>query len=337
MENEYKFMLIDGSYFLTRYFMASRYNDDFCKESLSRMFFYGIAKYLRDYHSADKIIIAWDRWSPDVEGYFRSAIINEYKGDRVYETEEGQKQLEEQLAKDQEKSEEEKKAELEAYELNVKLNKIKSQAKYWIIDQFKRFGIPSFYKPGYEADDIAKVFSDYLEDDDRKSCIVSVDSDWDYLINKNVDHVHPKTGKVVTYNNIMEQEEWVPKKLDISLYKFKSFIDSLYGSHNHIIESHNAETTMCQPHEVVIGSILKGEDKFIGDKGLFEANMKSFEIENFPEFDKLQKMMYFIDKTGEIAPSNEFANFSLLNGLGIQEAYYSRFVSTLDTRLYCGT
>ena len=318
--SKYKYAIFDAQYILTRNFKAMQNQEYFSQETLARSFFWSIAKYIREMVDAEKVVCLWDKWP-----YHSTTLLgDEYKGDRYYASEEELEGLD--PVKDKE--------EIERIENELRINKIKQGAKYWIINAFNDLGILSFIKSGYEADNFAYVIAQHLKDDDKKSIIISRDSDWKYLISKNVDYAHDKTGETWTLED-MEKE--IPEGLDISLYLYKSVIDSLYGSHNNIQRTLKEELPSNASQVDIIRSALNGEMKYFNsdeDLKQFQLNLSTFTVENYPEYENVKKMMYYLDKSGRIMSTDEFNQFRLMNNFQVSDSYYRTFSSLLNKDLY---
>lgn len=316
---DYKYAIFDAQYFLTRNFMAMKNAPYLSEDELVKSFFYSIAKYLRDFVSADKVICLWDKWP-----YYSTTLLGDtYKGDRYYASEDELEGL------DPEKDKEE----IERIEFELRVNKIKQNSKYWIINNLDKLGIVSFLKSGYEADNFAYIISKHLMSDDRKSVIISIDSDWKYLISEKVDYAHSKTGEIITLEDMNKE---IPEGLDISLYKYKSIIDSLYGSHNNMLRSLRTDLTSFNIKDC-IESVLKGELTYFNSENeleLFNKNLSSFNIDDYPEIDKVRKMMYYLDKKGSIMDESEYSNFRIFNNFKVSSDYYKSFSNSLNKSLY---
>lgn len=342
---DYKYLIFDGQYILTRNFYAllPRYRrveslidssgfpvlDDDGKlvtysvstltwQEIAKLFIYTIAKFTRDIANCRKLIILFDK-SP----YHKNLFVEGYKGSRTYVTEDDLLDIDKELYPlDYAKVEE-----------DIRVNNLKQEAKSWLVDNLGKIGMQVYMHPGYEADDLAYIISNYLKTDDQKSAIVSKDNDWTYLINENVDFLEP-TGKVYQYKDrYCEVETNVPKEYNLSLYQYKSLIDSLHSSHNDLGVSITQEGTKL-PTNVLIESILSGDKTYVSDQQLLDSQLESFKVENYPEYSEVLEKITNLDKQGIILDENEFSKFASDNKLKISTNYYSTFIEYLDKTLY---
>lgn len=331
--NKYKYMLIDSSYLITRNISVLHKNyvgsgQEYTYGDVIKMFIWSINKLYRDYKiTADKVVLLWDLWGKD--GYHRSNMLKgEYKDDRVYITEED-------VAKETD-PEEKKKKEIEAYK-----NSTKQRAKYTIINELGKYGFTSFSSKSWEADDIAMIWSNLLhsvhEKDGLRSVIVSRDSDWKFWTSPYVDNFRLKVGnnpeKLVTYDDVMRED--FPQSFlgKLSLYDYKSMYDSIEGSHNNMRRTRidNVDTNF------LIYKILQGDKdvvKYFEDYDRYKLQLKTFRLNEFEGFDKVNNMFYYIDKSGKIGSVDEFRKFADENGIGISDSYYQKFINNLDPVLY---
>lgn len=323
--NKYRYNLIDGSYLITRNLSVLHYNylnsgQEYTSGDLIKMVIWSVNKLSRDCGiTADKVILLHDKWE-----YHRTKMLSgDYKDNRVYITDEDAAKIED--------PEEKKKAEIEAMK-----NRIKQQAKYKIISELGNYGIASFSKSGFEADDLSYIWSSLLYNSDKKSVITSRDSDWKFWTNPMVDNFRLGKGKLppelITYDDVMRSE--MPENLvgRLSLYDYKSYFDSIEGSHNNMRRTRKDKLKTND----IIEKILNGEDvrDLFDDYDRFKLQYSTFKVENFPEFDKVINMFYYIDKSGKISSAEEFRNFADTNGIGISNSYYQKFTNSLDPSLY---
>jgi hypothetical protein len=342
--DSYKYLVFDAQYFLTRNFKAlnrtceelpvldengnkvlSEDGTEITFESMTatsdtlvKSFFQSIVKFVRDTASCRKIVLLFDRWP-----YHKDQIVEEYKGSRFYATQEDLEAIDR-------KTEPLKYAEMEE---ELRRNKIKQDAKYFIISNFEQIGMKVYSRKGYEADDYAMLIAKYLENDNERSAVVSIDSDWDYFVNKNVDHIKPN-GTVIRYDDMIKNELTPNTNPDwnLSLYHYKAYVDSIYGSHNDLNGTLNDGVT--DSIKDLITQIKSGDFHNFKDKNLVIAQLKSFDVDHYPEIDKVHQSLWYMDKGGSIMSSSEFANFTIMNALGIRLDYYDKFVTMLDKTLY---
>ena len=142
--------------------------------------------------------------------------------------------LVEEMKKDPTKTEEEiNKAIDEAY-----INKVKLEAKKGLMYELDKFGIPCVGVSGWEFDDLAWLASCMLySEGGKKSIIITKDSDLQYSLSPTMDYFRIPTGgsepEIITYDQMYEK---IPHSLRgrISLYQYKSFLDSLGEGHKFV-------------------------------------------------------------------------------------------------------
>lgn len=345
MDKDYKYIAFDAQYFLHRNFAALKSRTaydmasyltkeegdptighiitkyEFTDMDLVKQFFWTIAKFIREQYTCSKIILLWDK-----PPYHKTKILPDYKGSRIHHC---QELLDEwDIEKDpigylQEKEE-------------YRVEKIKSSAKYYIINKLKDYGMISVIEDGYEADDLAWIFShlDEIENSDQKSAICSVDSDWHYWISKNVDYLHFNNGEVWTYDDVENDCDRLPEKLGLSIFEAKKYMDSLFYSHNDL-----KQVTNCgwSDFERLVTEIRNGDYHEILDKDTYDKNMKSFEIDGYPEYDKAVIDLTNSLHNGILMGVDDFCKEAARSGLNVSRSYYKdKFYSYLDENYYGG-
>lgn len=348
MEN-YKYLIFDAQYFLTRNLKlldTKKYvkedvtlsNGEVVKDEngvalqyikttytameLSRLLFWSIVKFRRDYANGRKIILLWDKYP-----YHKYEFLRDYKGSRHYATEEDLVGVD---------RDENPKAYLEIQE-DIARNKRKQEAKYWCITNFESMGMKNYIRTGYEADDLACIISEHLENDDQKSAVISKDSDWSYFTRPNIDYITP-TGKVITYEDMVKSHKHFHPEIGIDLYEYKSICDSLFGSHNDLQRTLAPDSEL-PPESLgdIIESVVKtGDSDYIVNKDLFKAQLQSFKLTEYPEYDKVIQSLYYLDKGGSIMSDDQFIQHSIENAFGVSLSYYKNFKKNLDKNLYNG-
>lgn len=341
--NHYKYLIFDAQYLLTRNFKLkcnfTKEGDeyllgdgtpsgkhyivpDFDYLELAKLFFWSIAKFTREVASCKKVILLWDKYP-----YHKLNYIKAYKDDRKYYTDDDLIGLDHDKDIDN----------IIRIQFESDCNKIKQKTKYWIIDNFDKLGMKSYIKTGYEADDWGSIVSQYLSDHEpnEKSAVVSSDSDWDYFVKPTIDRI--TTGRknvqstIITYDSMINK--WGPAldKYGLDLYRLKSIIDSSYGSHNAL------RCTLKNSSEIldkVLSEYQNYNSELFGDYGLFKAQLDSFNYTDYPEYDKVLKSLWYLDKGPEIMSEIEYTDFCLSTGFGVTLSYYTRFVNTLSKELY---
>lgn len=341
---DYKYLIFDGQYYLVRNLKAltPRYSKTIvlkneegipilnengnqqCYEitsissfDLVKSFFYSIAKFIRESASCRKIILCFDS-AP----YHKLKFIENYKGSRSYATYDDLARIDK--TKDP--------LSYLKIEEELKINRIKQDAKSFILENFSKLGICSIIHKGYEADDLAYKIASRLELDDQKSAVVSIDDDWSYLINKNVDWIKSNTKKRFTYDDIVGRSNDFTDDLGISLFQFKSYYDSMYGSHNDLEST--VDVTEKIPFNDLLKKYLSGDLSKILDLNKFNAQYESFDIEKYPEYDQVINKIKSLEFSGHISSIDEFELFKLVNNFNIKTDYYSNFIKELDSTLY---
>lgn len=216
---KYKYALIDANYILRRNTEA------ICKGSSELIsaskivdsFHTSIRKLKRDV-GFDIPLLLFDK-SP----YKKSEHLPEYKGDRVYITEDYVKEL---LKNNPNMNV------TELMDLYREANKNKQSmiAKYTLVKYPTDNGI-SIIKRGYEADDLAYLIGLKLKSKDYKSVLLSSDSDWITFINDNVDYM---TLKLNPKSNIQDQWKVTSEEFKIPIYDLGILAELYYYSHNNI-------------------------------------------------------------------------------------------------------
>ena len=220
---------------------------DYTVGDAAKMIFWNVKKIIRDYRSADCIVMCHDVWGDG--GYIAGKVISNYqerlrrdgredeipdgyKADRKYYTEND-------ITEDM--SEETKKSILS----DVKRNKVKRELKNLMMSEFWKFGIINIGIPGYEADYLGYIFGAMAYNENKKCGIVSRDGDWMYALNPNVDLLklpQNSLGKfeVVRYQDVLNSLEG-PLPNSMSLYQYMGYRDSLFGSHNNMTKTVKSE------------------------------------------------------------------------------------------------
>lgn len=339
---DYEFLIFDAQYFLTRNFKAleSRTMDsvplidssgEFIRDDLGNpihhevatfeypelitSFFQSIVKFTRDCYSCDKVILLFDKWP-----YHKSNIIDNYKGSRYYPSEDDLVGLDETTDY----------IRIADIKEEIKSNKKKQYAKYWIINNISNLGMYPIIIPGYEADDLAKILSDSLANSDRKSAIVSIDSDWMYWINQNVDCLKPN-GNLIRYidvlNNVMNE---VGNSVDI--YEYKLIYDSLYGSHNDLIKCLKSDVS--DSNFDIFRKLKSGDYSILEDIQVYKNQLESFNYKNYPDYQDILGIVDDIKVKGSIFDEERFRELASTIGLRISSRYYSNYINNLNKDLY---
>lgn len=329
--NKYRYNIIDGSWLLKRncslsfsFYKKDPESNEFHPGKVVTSFIQSINKFSRDYGvTADKVIICWDMWA-DASGYYTSQVLaGEYKDDRKYYTEDDLK--DESLTDEQRKE----------IELEVLRNEVQRKSKALIKYELWKYGIPSIYEAGYEADQIVWVLANLLNSQDKPSIITSADSDWSYLVTPNVDYFKaPLRGsepRIVTYNEAVLEK--MPEDLlgKVSLYDYKAMYDSLESSHNAMRRTRKEGLDTND----VIRSIINDQDySGVEDLRRYNLQLSTFDISQFPKFQKVLGLVESLGRIGRLSSIPEFRTFSDSNKMKVSDSYYSKFKDRLDPSLY---
>jgi hypothetical protein len=286
-------------------FPAFEYTD------LMQSFFYSVAKLVRE-HPARKVILLFDK-SP----YVRTQMVKDYKSSRVYYTDSDLEKL----------TQDDNPVKYFQVQSNVEFNKIKNHAKYSICSYFPKFGMPIFIVLGLEADDLAYIAARNCKDLSEKVAICSVDSDWRYRINPNCDVITPK-GKVITYEEMIKT---IPEGWD--LYQYHKYNDTFFGGHNDL---HLTLTELGKNKSIdeLKSAVEDGKSEYFTDIDLVKVQLKTFDIDEFEITPSIVEAMSDenLEKLGGYY--TDYDKFSKDCFFKIGYKYYSRFLDSLDLKLY---
>lgn len=333
--NKYKFLIADFSFILSRnLFVISKDKEvgEYTYGEVIRMTIWTINKLARDYGlTADKVVLIYDKWDKELGGYYTTYLLGgQYKDTRKYMTEEVFREIKSDPTKT---PEEIHKAELELYQ-----NQVKYKAKWAMISGFKDFGIPCLGLSGWEADNLAWLSSCLLYDKyTQPSVLVTKDSDWKYLINPRLDYFKmPKSGaspEITTYDEMYYQIPEPIRNKGISLYQYKSLVDSIDGSHNDMRRTRKEYVNLDQ----VIFEVINGNYSNIEDLELFKKQYNSFDISRYPRIDEARRLILdVLPNCGRLGSIPEFHNFCDRHGIkDISDKYFTDFINRFDPKLYC--
>lgn len=332
IENKYRHIFCDGSYYLTKnnYIASKAENpDDYNAGAVVKMMIWSMNKFFKEGNQGDHMVLIWDAWSASCNGYYQTNMLKTYKANRKYFTEED---LSDDSIKDLTDEE------VKELELNVKRDKIKREAKKIIIDELGKFGIPSVRVWGVEADFISHIASSLLSNDTKKSAFASRDGDWMFLsCTPATDFYKIAIGgapmSIVTYEDAVK---CIPDKIKgkVSLYDFVSFRDSLNGSHNNMSKTRSDRVKI----EDIIERLINNEDYTgIDDPDLFRMQYSTFQLHKLiPNFMNIVKDFPQIFTLGQLGTLDEFKEFREKYNVGIGDNYYNNFIKRLDPQFYQG-
>lgn len=335
MRTNYAFAVVDLSYLLQRNLFAcsrGRRIGEFTAGDVVKMTIQTLNKIPRDYgFDISKYILVADKWAADYDGYYRHQILGGlYKTSRSWMTSERLKELED----NPETTEEEiLKAKLDLY-----INEVKIEAKDILRTELKSFGAPCIWQEGWEFDDCAYLFAClwYNSSDPRKSVIITKDSDLQYSINPKVDYFRLPAAKsqpeIITYDQMYYKIPENLRKLGVSLYDYKSYLESLGLGHNDMRRTLKFGADFSKAVE----EIIAGDFSSVEDPETFRIQYSTFDIFKFPGLSEIWgKLTEDIYKIGHLGTIEEFHAFCDTHNIkGITDKYYSSFISRFDQKLF---
>jgi hypothetical protein len=334
--NQFKYGFVDLSWILSRnsFAIAGR-NETYNAGDIIKMTIQSLNKFSRDLGlSVDKMIFFRDTWDQEVQGYYRASMIRqaggaEYKGSRVYVTED----MLEDIKSDPNSTEEDiKKAEKEYY-----FNKTKSEAKWALIGELGRLGIPTVSIYGWEFDDLATLASFMLSDQDKPNVIITKDSDLIYSTSPGCYLWQPPLSKsphkLTSYSEAYAN--FLPDRFKgrISLYDYFS-MQQATGAIGHNDMNRTIKEGV-NPDDAIEQAMNNNFSNFT-NKELFITQYKTFNLQSFPRFDQacreITENLSVIGKLGSLSDFHEFCDKH--NIKGISDRYYSEFINRFDSKLF---
>lgn len=384
---KYKYGFVDAQYILTTNMKVIQGQDSFDRNGLARSVFNSFVKIARNVGGVEKLILFWDK-AP----YHKQDITSEYKANREYYDEDGtdseplvnyigyENLTEEQVQPfidagvlDVEAfgllTEESViaqnlsvdsyydvlriiKWEKERVQNEVRLNGIKQETKWFIINEFEKLGIPSIYKQGYEADDLILAWSrfDLAQNCDpsinksllmnegadlKRSVMATADGDWPWFSTPLLDYYHTKKEQVMTYEDILELRHPESLRDKLSLYEYGTIVECLDGGHNNLDGCLKPEFNPWSWEDVVI-KLLETADisEIVTDKEIYEINKKTFAIEEFPEYEKVYNRYHYLNTMGSIPTVMEFNKWKMTHGCMLSDNGFHELRSILNPELY---
>lgn len=331
----YTFAVVDLSYLLQRNLFAcskGRRTGTFFASDVVKMTIQTLNKIPRDYGlNISKYIFLADKWAAEYNGYYRHHILRGiYKTSRTWMTPEKLKEIEE--------NPESTEKEIKTARFELYCNDVKQEAKEILKTELRRFGVPCIWQEGWEFDDCAYLFAClwYNNPDPRKSVIITKDSDLKYSTNPKVDYFRlPAAGsqpEIIDYNKMYYEIPERLRNLGVSLYDYKSYLESLGLGHNDMKRTKVPRANT----ELTIEKIISGDFSLVTDPELFKLQFSTFDISKFPGLQeimgKLTKDIYTIGHLGSIEEFHEFCKARKIRG--ISDAYYNSFISRFDQKLF---
>ena len=312
---KYKYCFVDTQIYLTTAFHAIKPHVpiDQLASSLVKSFL-GSMMNLQNELDFEKLILLHDTYP-----YFKTRFLSDYKGDRTYVTQEMVDSMEEGEDKD--------KAQLEADAL-----KQRALAKR-IIQSLGEIGIPSIYQRGFEADDLAYICSKFCSNNGFSSILCSWDTDWMYWCTENSDWYSKKRG-LLTYSDIMvEYKDTIPKEL--SLFEYKRYYDSFYGSHNHLHNTVNDDWYDETFKSFYSEFKKKGySTELFSDPKLSQMQYESLALEEYPDYIKVLEQLESLDFIGRIPSMSEIRSWMEDKEVYFDIDKYIKFLSKLNQSLF---
>lgn len=340
-ENTYNYIYVDGSWLLTRNLFMSAKEEDFAERGVGKILeltIQTIRKYARDFGiHGDKVIIVYDKYDPNIGGYFRSNMLKDhvaYKGSREYMCVETY----EQMKLDPNVTEEQ----LREAAWKLQLNLTKQEAKRIMLEEFYKVGLYTYCKPGLEFDDIMTIASFMRSGDEndngKKDLIITSDSDLEYSLGPHTDLFHPRHGavaeRIVTYEEMCDKIPEGVKERGVPLYMYKALLDTLGGGHNDLRPTKRPKTNT----DKVVLEVLDGNFDNVMDRELFDLEMKTFDLSNFQEaVDEVRNdIKTLFPQRGRLGGLDEFRDFCIKHKIyRISDRYYSDFISEFNQKLFC--
>lgn len=261
---------------------------------LVRSFLYSLRKILRAY-SCNKVILLWD-----TRPYHNAVILENisgddtYKADRVYEYD----------------------------EIGDQLFRIRNFAGYFIRTKLTKFGIHSYKRSGWEADFLARIGA-LVSRPGEKNALASSDSDWTYYMTPNC----PELINLRTYN-LTYYDKVVENCLGADPWFWEVHHSSFYGSHNNLVKTVTDEYYR-QEFEDTLKMYQEGTDldKVFTDFKLLVAQIQSWNIEGFPDYEEVcTEMRQLMDEPNTLGTDVEWHNLHL----GLGSSYYNEIKGILQ-------
>lgn len=243
-------------------------------------------------YSPTSICMVWDQKKDGK--YHKSNIIDTlgteegYKGDRGYITHQDLIDLATKVENaTNAKEEQEFEEELLSAKKSFVINSERFHAREFLKANLPKFGIPSFSKAGWEADDLDYVFAQETLLRDGLHIHYSGDSDWAFnLRNKDI---FWQVNRGFLYKkdvNDIRKKYGIPE--DMALQDWAELNFSTRGSHNFLRST--LDPKIKRVTKVIMKEIFEGDYKNITDIKRFEAQRECFKIEKFPGFDEVKEL-----------------------------------------------
>jgi len=334
--NIYKYGLVDLSYVLTRNLFActkGKKPEEYNPGDIVRMTIQTLNKCSRDYNiTVDKYVFLKDTWSKTYKGYFRTSLLKgQYKDSRKYINE---KEFE-NIKNDPNSTQED----IDKAWSELCLNKCKQKAKNILVYELGKFGVPCISVDGFEFDDLATIASFHLYNDDKKSVIITKDSDLKWSTSPQVDWFRLPTGgsepEVITYDQVYSEMPEIFRNHDIMPYQYNAVMNAIGESHN---DMRKTRLDSADPIETAAKILIYNDYSNIDPNMLetFETQRKTYDLSSFPFFEEAKdKIFNVMPSTGRLGSLEEFHEFCEKNNVtGISDKYFHDFISKFDQKLF---
>lgn len=343
---KYEYAIWDLSYVMQRNMFGvskDKKAGEYTVGDLIKSCIYTFNKVQRDFGIiAEKHVLVLDRWDGD-KGYITTQILGGAYKDSRGDIEEAKgkatpletymtKEKYEKLKADPTISPEDLEV---AYDKLYK-NEVRSGAKWGMVKDLKNFGLPSLGVPGWEFDNIAYLASMMLYEEGRKpSVIITQDSDLMYALSPTMEFFKiPKSGQepeIITYNQMYSQ---IPEQLrsKLSLYEYKSYMDSLGEGHNFLRKTKKDYANPIR----TIEKILDGDYSDVDDVDLFKLQLSTFNIGQYPRLEEAKRNITDLLPTcGRLGSLQEWHQFlDKYSITGLSDSFFATFISRFNPSLY---
>lgn len=274
MKRDYEYGFIDGSIVLSRNFYAMKpllSREDVGPEKLVASVLQSIFKIAREKLNCERYFILWDK-----KPYFKTSYLiqdtgkSEYKTDRRKESE--------------------------------YLVKKMGNAKYLLLCEAGNIGLTSIQFKGWEADDLAYLASCQCIGRDKKSVLISFDSDWESWLGPNTDYYNLRRDEVTTFDQAMR---WHKPIQGYSVFQSKAFRDSMRGSHNNLKQTLKSEYKSV-PSIDIIKAFERGDYHYFSDVELFKAQLRTFDITSYPDYENVSQYLKSAERDGTLLDLDGF-------------------------------
>lgn len=243
-------------------------------------------------YNPTSICMVWDQKKDGK--YHKSNIIDSlgteqgYKGDRGYITESDIVNLEAKVeTATNAKEEEEFEEELLSAKKSLIINNERFHAREFLKKHLPKFGIPSFSKAGWEADDLDYVFGKETLKRGGLQIHYSGDSDWAFNLEDRDIFWQVNRGFLYKKDvNDIRKKHGIPEGMKLQDWAEINF--SARGSHNFLRST--LDPKIKRVTKVIMKEIFDGDYKNITDIKRFEAQRECFRIEKFPGLEEVKEL-----------------------------------------------